>query len=775
VVWFAVFREHPLRVDEILAAFDEGQRPGGLTIRYPFDDSLFPPEIVPPTFQWEDTGSESDAWLVTIQFPDDEGRMYFETREPAWTPPTDAWEMIKSRSLENQAKVTVLGVSRARQDAIVSSGAVSIRTSKDEVGAPVFYREVNLPFIEAVKDPTRIRWRFGEISSSEQPPIVLENLPACGNCHSFSADAKTMGMDVDYANDKGSYAMLPVSEEMVLDPTKIITWNDYRKEDGEQTFGLLSQVSPDGKYAVSTVKDESVFVPREDLTISQLFFPVKGILAVYCRETGTFRALPGADDPQYVQSNPTWSPDGKFIVFARSKAYHLKRSGERKSVLLSPEDCNEFLNEGKTFQFDVYRIPFNGGNGGKPEPLAGASQNGMSNYFPRYSPDGKWIVFCKAKTFMLLQPDSELYIIPAAGGEARRLRGNTSRMNSWHSWSPNGKWLVFSSKAFTPYTQLFLTHIDSSGQSSPPVLLSHFTSPDRAANIPEFVNARPKAIKHIRERFLNDHSYARLAQTNILAGDVDGAERASRKALELNPKSPDGLCNLGIVLWARGKAAEAQRCFTEAIRIDPKQYNTHVNLGGLLVEEKKVEEGLEHYREALRLNPDAFEAHLPLGIELAKMGQFGEAAEHLADAVRLRPKNAEAHYHLGLALQRQERFDQALGHYADALKQNPNLVSALLGIAAIRATCKQAALRNGAEAVQLASRACELTQFTNAEAVAVLAMAYGEAGRRAEAVAAAKRAVEIARRSGNEPFAIAIQKQLDQFWEEKGLSRPETR
>lgn len=71
----------------------------------------------------------------------------------------------------------------------------------------------------------------------------------------------------------------------------------------------------------------------------------------------------------------------------------------------------------------------------------------MSNYFARFSPDGKWIVFCKAKSFMLLQPDSELYIVPAQGGEARRLRCNTSRMNSWHSWSRNGKWLVFSSKA----------------------------------------------------------------------------------------------------------------------------------------------------------------------------------------------------------------------------------------------------------------------------------------------------------------------------------------
>ena len=141
--------------------------------------------------------------------------------------------------------------------------------------------------------------------------------------------------------------------------------------------------------------------------------------------------------------------------------------------------------------------------------IEGASDNGMSNYFAKYSPDGKWIVFCKAKSYMLLQPDSELYIIPVEGGKPRRLRANTSRMNSWHSWSPNGRWLAFSSKAYSPYTQLFLTHIDEQGQSTPAVLLEHFTAPDRAANIPEFLNAEPTAIKKIREQFLNDYSFVR--------------------------------------------------------------------------------------------------------------------------------------------------------------------------------------------------------------------------------------------------------------------------
>lgn len=69
-------------------------------------------------------------------------------------------------------------------------------------------------------------------------------------------------------------------------------------------------------------------------------------------------------------------------------------------------------------------------------PLQGASHNGFSNYSPRYSPDGKWLVFTQSPTGLVLQPDSRLFIVPASGGTARPLKSNQPVMNSWHSWSP---------------------------------------------------------------------------------------------------------------------------------------------------------------------------------------------------------------------------------------------------------------------------------------------------------------------------------------------------
>jgi tetratricopeptide (TPR) repeat protein len=564
-------------------------------------------------------------------------------------------------------------------------------------------------------------------------------------------------MDIDYANDKGSYAVLPVSRQMVLEPSKIITWSDFRREDRERTFGLLSQISPNGRHIVSTVKDLSVFVPRDDLAFSQLFFPIKGILAVYDRDTGAFRSLPGADDPDYVHSNPSWSPDGKTLVFARTRKHVLKRKVASDNPLLSPSDCTEFLKEGKTFLFDLYRIPFNGGQGGKAEPVPGAAQNGMSNYFARYSPDGKWIVFCMAKSYMLLQPDSEMYIMPSRGGEPRRLRANRGRMNSWHSWSPNGKWIVFSSKVFSAYTQLFVTHIDAEGNSSPPVLLAHFTAADRAANIPEFVGARPDAIGEIQERFLSVVNYTRLAEVNIFAGDLKRAEDAYRKGLALSPQHVETLNNLGVVLAQQGKVDEAWKVFHECLRQAPGYLKVRLSMATILLRHGRIDEALNEYHAVLAADSRNVEAHFRLGDQLLKRGRLTEAVEHLRTAARLDGTHLKAIALLGFALQRQGKLQEALREYNSVLEQDPTFVSALIGKATIRASSTEVGLRDGAEAVRLAQRACELSEYADPDALVALATAYAEAGQRPEAVMAASRAAAVCRRSGNEALAQSIE------------------
>ncbi len=739
-------------------------RGAGLEILSPFDEALFPPDIVAPTFRWTDGTPDADTWRIVFHFSDGAEALEFPSRRTEWTVPDEAWEDIKGHSREQAARVTISGVRGASPDEILSEASVRIRTSEDEVGAPLFFREVNLPFLTAVKNPAAyIRWRFGPISCKEPPPIVLEKLPVCGNCHSFSADGSTLAMEVDSGNDRGSYTVAPIEDQMVLDESKVFTWNDYRREDGEPTFGLLCQVSPDGRYVAGTVKDRALAVYRPDLMFSQLFFLVKGILAIYDRQAKTFHALPGADDRRFVQTNATWSPDGKTLVFARCEAYEPEGLEEVKSVLVPREAAKDFLEGKRKFRYDLYRIPFNGGKGGKAEPIEGASDNGMSNYFPKFSPDGRWIVFCKADSFMLLQPDSELYIIPAQGGEARRLRCNTSRMNSWHSWSPNGKWLVFSSKAYSAYTQLFLAHVDERGRSSVPVVLSRFTEPERAANIPEFVNADPDAIQQITARFLDDHHYYRAAVEFIKQGEPVGALPLLHTSLEVNPNNVESLLALGIILSDEGNTAEAEARFREILDIEPDHANAHRGLADMLRRRRKLEEAVDHYRQALKTDPRLPEAHVSLGMIFLETGNLDEAREHFAEAVRLRPSDAGANYYCGHVLYRQGRPEEAVPYYRLALEQSPGLVPAMLELASIHLMVDRPELRDLDQALALAEKACEVTRHRDPIALKTLAGAYALARRFNDAVSTARNALEIARAAGDRELADATRKMLDVY------------
>ncbi|HEV7733660.1 MAG TPA: tetratricopeptide repeat protein [Candidatus Binatia bacterium] len=659
---------------EMLAALPDGNAAGavatGLQITYPQEGTLFPPDIVAPTFAWTDTTNLVDRWYVVVR--DDTGTDLLKTtvETSSWRPSIDDWRRIKEQSRERDAEIVVAGTSEASPASVLSSGRVHIRTSKDPVNDSLFYREVPLPFLTAVRDPSKIRWRFGTVDSETGPPIVLQNLPVCGNCHSFADNGSSLGLDVDYGNDKGAYAIMDVSQHMVMNDAKIITWADFQRHDGEITFGLLSRMSPTGRYVVSTVKDRSVFVAIPDLMISQLFFPIKGILVVYDRETKNFAALPGADDPQYVQSNAVWSPDGKELVFARAKAYRPEKLDQQNAALVDEKDVPEFTIEKRPFRYDLYRIPFNDGRGGTAEAIAGASADGKSNFFPKYSPDGKWIVFCKANSYMLLQPDSELYIVPTAGGAARRLRYNTARMNSWHSWSSNSRWLVFSSKVNGPYTQLFLTHIDEEGNDSPPVLLERFTSSDRAANIPEFVRQPGDAIADIREEFLDAYSFLRAGMANEHTGDHVGAERSFRRGLDIAPDNAELRNALGWTLFQDGRSAEAVAEYERSLAGNGQQAKAHNNMALALVELGRLDDAATHFKASLAIEPKP-EIYSDLGFVLARLGRSDDARQQYAAALAIDPNCPSAHFNMAVTAVQAGDLAEAEAHYRKALPGRP--------------------------------------------------------------------------------------------------------
>ena len=713
---------------------------GAVTVDYPLDGSVVPPEIVAPTFLWHDAADKADRWLIHVAFTGG-GHIYalsdgpspqqgevdekcisqtneiykpteYQASARSWTPGEKVWGVIKSHSVDTPATVTIMGFGRDDPAKVLSRGAMTLTTSSDPVGAPVFYRDVPLMPVKSTDGVIRplpeaslpiIAWRLKDISRPESR-VVIQDMPTCGNCHSFSADGSTLAMDIDGpGGDKGNYAIVPITKKTAVRSEHVMTWNSFTgKPKDHKTIGFMSQISPDGKHVISTVNEEIYVVNFTDHHFLQVFYPTRGILAVYSNRTKQITALPGADSLDYVQCDPVWTPDGKSIIFARAKARDAQVANSKAPLHANHPDERQI-------QYDLVRLPFNEGRGGTPELIKGASANGVSNTFPKVSPDGKWIVFVKCRNGQLMRPDSELWIVPTEGGEARRMTCNTNRMNSWHSFSPNGRWLVFSSKSNTPYTQMFLTHIDEAGNDSLAILIPNATVANRAVNIPEFVNIAyddlqvidTPVVEHYRhinrgDDLTKQNKYAealdayrkaieieptsgrvhhRIASCLKEMGQPDQAIDHLRKALAIDPIDHEAMFALGVILLEKGQLPQAIRLFTRVIEIQPGA-KVHVNQGIALASSGRPREAVRHLRQALRIDPSYADAHFNLAVALAGQGRAQEAIKHLKAYVEIKPADPMARVQLGALLQQQGAAGDAAAQFKKAIELDPKCTEA---------------------------------------------------------------------------------------------------
>jgi hypothetical protein len=170
---------------------------------------------------------------------------------------------------------------------------------------------------------------------------------------------------------------------------------------------------------------------------------------------------------------PKWSHDGTTVFYTSTDSTQEGRVGK-------PTAC------------DIYSVPFNGGKGGAAKPVDGAALTDVAEYYPDVSADDRWVAYTRSDTALpggeiYYREDGEIWIVPAAGGTAERLKANDppscsgdvspGSHNSWPKWSPMVRtddkktkayyFLVFSSSRDAPFqldttkpaSQLFLTAI----------------------------------------------------------------------------------------------------------------------------------------------------------------------------------------------------------------------------------------------------------------------------------------------------------------------------
>ena len=137
---------------------------------------------------------------------------------------------------------------------------------------------------------------------------------------------------------------------------------------------------------------------------------------------------------------------------------------------------------------------------------------------------------------------------------------------------------------------------------------------------------------------------------------------------------------------------------------------------------------IQDYDQAIKLNPSFVQAYNNRGRAYLAKGDYDRGIRDFGRAIGLDPSSAMAHRNMSLALIRQGKPREAVRYYRHAGRLLDNQPQVLNNLSWVLATDEDAQFRDGAEAVRLAKRACELTEYKLPYTLDTLAAAYAEAG-----------------------------------------------
>lgn len=217
---------------------------------------------------------------------------------------------------------------------------------------------------------------------------------------------------------------------------------------------------------------------------------------------------------------PRWHPSGKFVAFSSNKIIQRFHAADNKkvevsdlesSLVLYDLDNNEMMDvelankekfmdtypewspdgryiyfcradqigeeyDYKEIKYNLFRASFDQEKRtfGNAELVFDARQINKSVSFPRISPDGRFLVVTVFDygCFPIWHKEADLYLVKLESFETDSLDLNSDFTDSYHSWSSNGKWLVFSSRRGDGLsTRPYISYIREDGTSDKPFIL----------------------------------------------------------------------------------------------------------------------------------------------------------------------------------------------------------------------------------------------------------------------------------------------------------------
>jgi tetratricopeptide (TPR) repeat protein len=174
--------------------------------------------------------------------------------------------------------------------------------------------------------------------------------------------------------------------------------------------------------------------------------------------------------------------------------------------------------------------------------------------------------------------------------------------------------------------------------------------------------------------------------------------------------------------------AEAPAYYTEFIRRNPDSAWAYLHRGAALLATGQLENALNDETQAIQLDPRSPVAYSNRAISWNQKGEVDKAIQDCTESIRLDPSYPFPYVNRAYSWCKKGEYEKALQDYNELVRLEPARVFGYNGRAWLRATCPDARLRDGKEAIESARKACEMSRWEAGFCIGTFAAACAESG-----------------------------------------------